>query len=900
MAAKLLSRKDMAEVQRLKDADERKSGANWKRWGPYLSERQWGTVREDYSPNGECWDYFPHDHARKRAYRWGEDGLLGITDRECRLCFCLALWNGKDSILKERLFGLTGPQGNHGEDCKENYYYLDSSPTHSYMKALYKYPQSEYPYAKLEQEARDRSVTDPEFELEDSGAFNEKRYWDVFAEYAKNTPNDILCRITVANRGPDTATIHVLPQLFYRNTWIWGCDHEGCTLKPKMSLGKDGKVACSHESLGKFTLVVDDAPDGTRPNILFTENETNMEELYKVEHYTKFARDGFHRYVVKGEKEAVDSRGRGTKCAPHYTVEVPSREQVTLRVRFYANEEDPKAPYFGEGFDKIFEDRIQETNVFYNEIIPAEKETKEYEMSRQAYASLLWTKQFYHYIVRNWLFGDKDTPTPPESRLSGRNADWKHLFNRDVVSMPDKWEYPWYASWDLAFHMIPFARVDPFFAKEQLLLFLREWYMAPNGQMPAYEFAFDDVNPPVHAWAVFRVFKMTGKRGERDRVFLAKCFHKLLLNFTWWVNRKDPEGRNIFSGGFLGLDNIGVFDRSRPLPTGGHLEQADGTAWVAFFCIVMLDIALELAITDPAYEDMASKFFEHFVAILDAMNAMAGGGGLWDEKEGFYYDVLRVEHCTQPLRIRSLVGLVPLFATLTIEEEWIDKLPGFKKRLEWFMKHRPELSQHLNFMTVLDGPNAGKGRQLLGIPSRKNLKKVLEYMLDEKEFLSDFGIRSLSKVHKDNPFRFHADNTEYRVDYVPAESNTEMFGGNSNWRGPIWLCMNYLLVESLERYDYFYGDTFKVECPTGSGNMMRLKNVAKEICQRMVNLFLPDENGRRPCHGDNKMYTEDADWKDLILFYEFFHGDNGRGCGASHQTGWTAVITACLEKTMKS
>ncbi|XP_033111572.1 uncharacterized protein YMR196W-like [Anneissia japonica] len=882
------------EKQRLAESEKRIK--NWKRWGPYLSERQWGTVREDYSADGQCWDYFPHDDARSRVYRWGEDGLMGITDRECRLCFCVALWNGKDSILKERLFGLTGPQGNHGEDCKECYYYLDSTPSHSYMKILYKYPQEAYPYSRLVNENASRGISKPELELEDTGVFDEKRYWDVFTEYAKNGPNDILCRITVANRGPDTATIHVLPQLWYRNTWIWGCSHEGCTMKPKMSMQKDGKVLCSHESLDKFYYVCDVGPDGKNVDIHFTENETNMEKLYDVEHYTKFFRDAFHRYIIEGEVGAVDARQRGTKCAPIYVLEVPGGEERTVKVRLFSKDEDPGESYFGDVFDQVFADRIKEADAFYATVIPS-CDPEKTRVARQAYASLLWSKQFYHYIVKDWLQGDKDQPPPPESRHYGRNIEWKHLFNRDIVSMPDKWEYPWYASWDLAFHMIPFARVDPDFAKQQLLMFLREWYMAPNGQMPAYEFAFGDVNPPVHAWAVFRVFKMTGERGERDRVFLARCFQKLLLNFTWWVNRKDPDGKNIFSGGFLGLDNIGVFDRSRPLPTGGSLEQADGTAWVAFFCVVMLDISLELARTDPSYEDMASKFFEHFVSIVDAMNQMAGGGGLWDDEDGFYYDVLRTDNCTAPMRIRSMVGLVPLFASLTLEESVTDKMPGFKKRLEWFMKYRTDLSSQISYMTA-DGEVSG--RHLLGIPNKKKLKKVLAYLLDEDEFLSQYGIRSLSKAHADKPFSVHVGNEEYRVDYVPGESSTYLFGGNSNWRGPIWLCVNYLIIEALERYDYFYGEAFKVECPTGSGKLMCLKECAKEISRRLSSLFLPDENGRRPCHGQNDMYKDDPNWKDLILFYEYFHGDNGRGCGASHQTGWTAVVVNCLERVCKS
>ncbi|XP_070573177.1 uncharacterized protein [Ptychodera flava] len=879
-----------AERQRL--AEDRERTHNWKRWGPFLSERQWGTVREDYSADGSCWDYFPHDHARSRAYRWGEDGLLGITDRQCRLCFALALWNGKDSILKERLFGLTGPQGNHGEDCKENYYYLDSSPSHSYMKALYKYPQNEYPYSLLEEENRRRGIQAPEYELEDTGVFSENKYWDVYAEYAKNTPNDVLCKVTVANRGPDAATIHVLPQLWFRNTWIWGCTHEGCTLKPNMRLQKDGSVRCQHESLGKYIYVVDDSPDGTKPPLLFTENETNTVKLYETENYTPYVRDAFHRYVVNDEKDAVNPKAHGTKVAPHYILHVPAGESVTIRQRFFDKAEDPAEPYFGPKFEEIFEMRKKETDEYYETIFKKNYNPEEKNVVRQCYASLLWSKQFYHYIVKDWLSGDKEQPEPPQDRKFGRNIDWKHLFNRDVISMPDKWEYPWYASWDLAFHMIPMARIDPQFAKDQLLLFLREWYLAPNGQMPAYEFEFGDVNPPVHAWSVFRVFKMVAPRGQRDRLFLARCFQKLMLNFTWWINRKDPEGKNIFSGGFLGLDNIGVFDRSKPLPTGGTLEQADGTAWVAFFCVGMLDIALELAISDPSYEDMASKFFEHFVSIVDAMNQFAGGGGLWDEEDGFYYDVLRTDHQTIPLRIRSMVGLVPLYAVLVLDEGKLARLEGFLKRTRWFLKYRQDLASKIAYMSK-DGV---KGRLLLAIPSRERLKRLLRYVLDENEFLSEYGIRSVSKVHKDHPFVMHVGGEEYRVNYVPGESNTYLFGGNSNWRGPIWLCVNYLIIEALERYDYFYGEEFQVEYPTGSGKYMRLSCVAQELALRLTKLFLPDENGRRPCHGENMKYRDDPHWKDLVLFYEYFHGDSGRGCGASHQTGWTAVVANCFER----
>ncbi|CAK8680987.1 unnamed protein product [Clavelina lepadiformis] len=886
----------MAEKLRLLEDKERRK--NWKRWGPYLSERQWGTVREDYSPDGSCWDYFSHDDSRSRAYRWGEDGLLGICDRQCRLCFSVALWNEKDPILKERLFGLTGPEGNHGEDVKENYYYLDSTPTHSYMKALYKYPQSEYPYSSLLDENRHRSLEMPEFELEDAGSFNGSKYWDVRAEYAKGEPQDILCKITVSNRGPDTATVHVLPTLWYRNTWIWGCTHEGCTLKPSIVKTSDHQVTCKHETLDTMIWEYDSVPGQPDPVMLFTENETNTEKLFNILNYTPYYKDAFHRYVVSGEKEAVSPKPKGTKVAAYYVLTVPPGESVILKSRLYKSSPTIEAG-FGEDFEKIFKERIHDTEIFYKSKFPG-FDKEHMNTLRQACAGLLWSKQFYHYIVADWLNGDADQIPPPRSRLTGRNHEWKHLFNRDVVSMPDKWEYPWYACWDLAFHMIPFCKIDPEFAKNQLLLFLREWYMSPSGQIPAYEFAFDDVNPPVHAWSVYRVYKLTAPKGQRDQVFLARCFQKLILNFTWWVNRKDPNGKNVFSGGFLGLDNIGVFDRSKPLPTGGELEQADGTAWMAFFCVVMLDIALELSLYDTAYQDMASKFFEHFIMIADAMNAAGNGEGLWDEKDGFYYDVLRFEDSSQPLRIRSMVGLIPLYACLVLDRENTEKMPEFMKRTHWFIKNRKDLNNRITFMSE-DGSESTGDRILLAIPTKEQLLSVIKYLLDEDEFLSPYGIRSLSKVHKDHPFVMHVNGEEHRVDYVPGESNTYLFGGNSNWRGPVWLCVNYLIIESLERYDYFYGEKLKVECPTGSGNMLRLKDVAKEISRRIVSLFEPDAStGKRPCHGENEEYANDKFWKELILFYEYFHAESGRGCGASHQTGWTALVVNCLERICKS
>ncbi|NUM53664.1 MAG: glucosidase [Candidatus Hydrogenedentes bacterium] len=880
-----------AEEQRLVESNDRTK--NWQRWGPYLSERQWGTVREDYSPYGECWDYFPHDHARSRAYRWGEDGLLGITDRECRLCFALALWNGKDPILKERLFGLTGPEGNHGEDVKELYYYLDSTPTHSYMKAQYKYPQAEYPYAQLAEENRRRGKGAPEFELIDTGVFNDNRYFDVTAEYAKGAPDDILIRVTVANRGPEAARIHVLPQLWFRNTWSWGCLHEGCWIKPGMKL-EEGVVVSRHVTFGRYFFCADAGPGATPAQWLFTENETNSERLFGATNMSPYVRDAFHEYVVHGKTDAVNPKLQGTKAARLYVLDIPAGESVTLKMRLCSEADSPKVPPLGPEFEAIFAERIKDADGFYASRMAHIANAEERNVARQAYAGLLWTKQFYHYIIRDWLDGDPEQPMPPSSRKLGRNIEWPHFYSRDIISMPDKWEYPWFAAWDLAFHMVPMAQVDPEFAKAQLTLFLREWYMHPNGQIPAYEFAFGDVNPPVHAWACWRVYKMTGPRGQRDTQFLARTFQKLLMNFTWWVNRKDPDGRNIFSGGFLGLDNIGVFDRSRPLPTGGTLEQADGTAWMAFYCATMLSMALELAQTDPSYEDMASKFFEHFVHITDAMNTL-GGNGLWDEQDGFYYDQLRLNGGSIPLKVRSLVGVIPLFAVENLEQCVIDKLPGFKKRMEWFMANRKDLARHISYMEEDVYGEVHHEHRLLAIPSRDRLERVLRYVLDESEFLAPYGIRALSRVHLDRPYVFNVGDEEYRVTYTPGESDTGLFGGNSNWRGPIWFPLNYLLIESLERYHHFYGDSLKVECPAGSGNLMNLQEVANELARRLTSLFIPDAGGRRPCHGDAVQYANDPHWKELVLFYEYFHGDTGRGVGASHQTGWTALAARLID-----
>ena len=878
------------EIRLQEDASRAK---NWKRWGPYLSERQWGTVREDYSPDGSCWSYFPHDHARSRAYRWGEDGILGITDRECRLCFALAMWNGRDPILKERLFGLTGPEGNHGEDPKELWYYLDSSPTHSYLRGLYKYPQAEFPYTRLVDEARRRGKTG-EFELLDTGVFDDNRYFDVFAEYAKNSPNDLLIRITIHNRGRDPATMHLLPTLWYRNTWSWGCTHEGCHLRPMMQQDGPTGVKMHHETLGAWRFEIEPVPGAPAPELLFTHNETNTKRLYGATDGPPHAKDAFHDFVIHKRADAVNPKRIGTKVAPLYLLDIPAEGSVTVRLRLFAESEAPREP-FGPGFDQVFSTRIAETDAFYATRIPAALSEAQRLVARQAYAGLLWTKQFYHYVVKDWLDGDPNQPAPPAQRRKGRNRDWKHLFTRDVLSMPDKWEYPWFAAWDLAFHMLPFCRIDPYFSKDQLGLFLREWYMHPNGQIPAYEFQFGDVNPPVHAWACWRVYKLTAPRGQRDQRFLGGAFQKLLMNFTWWVNRKDTEGKHIFGGGFLGLDNIGLFDRSQPLPSGRTLEQADGTAWMGFFCTNMLAMALDLSMNNPEYEDIASKFFEHFVAINAAINTL-GGTGLWDEEDGFYYDQLNTPGDQPPmkLKIRSMVGLIPLFACEVIEPEVLAKVPGFRKRMDWFLKYEPELAQHVGRDETATGVG-GKGH-LLAILTRERLVRILRYMLDENEFLSEYGIRSLSKAHADG-YNFNLEGKDFFIRYTPGESDTYLFGGNSNWRGPIWFPVNHLIIEALERYYFFYGDSLKVECPTGSGNQMTLLEVAREIERRLVRLFLPDERGERPCHrnaGDAR-YADDPHFKDLILFYEYFHGDTGRGLGAMHQTGWTALVARHLE-----
>ena len=878
--------RDVEQMERIRLEEDERREKNWKRWGPYLSERQWGTVREDYSADGSAWHYFPHDHARSRAYRWGEDGLLGLCDRQARLCFAVALWNGKDPILKERLFGLTGPEGNHGEDVKELYYYLDATPTSSYLSALYKYPIAAYPYADLVHENRRRGAADPEYELLDTGVLDDDRYFDVLVEYAKAAPEDILIRITVSNRSAEDARLHVLPTLWFRNTWSWGNPGDEAT-RPELTTTPEGAIIARHPELGDMHLYVHGSP--VSPELLFTENDTNVARLHGSPDAGPF-KDAFHEAIIEGRREVLSPRACGTKMAAWMVLDVPAHGSVQIHARLRAAEVDRGDP-FGEDFPAVFRMRRREADAFYERTLPAGLTSEERNVARQAHAGLLWSKQFYHYAVREWLDGDPACPSPPDERRRGRNHEWRHLYNRDVISMPDKWEYPWYAAWDMAFHMIPFVRTDPAFAKQQLTLFLREWYMHPNGQLPAYEFALGDVNPPVHAWAAWRVYKMSGPRGGRDVAFLARVFQKLLLNFTWWVNRKDAKGNNLFSGGFLGLDNIGIFDRSQPLPTGGALEQADGTAWMAFYAATMLSMALELARVDVVYEDMASKFFEHFMAIVDAMNT-CGGTGLWDEVDGFYYDKLEVGDCSMPLRTRSMVGIIPLFAVEVLEEDLIDRLPGFKARMRWFLDNRKDLARHISSVDRAAGEH---GHRLLAVPSRERLERVLRYVLDEAEFLSPYGVRSLSRVHATRPFVLSAGGQEHRVDYLPGDSDSGLFGGNSNWRGPIWFPLNYLLIEALERYHHFYGDGLRVECPTGSGRFMTLKQVASELASRLSRLFLPRADGSRPCHGNERRYADDPYFRDLVLFSEYFHGDDGRGVGASHQTGWTALVISCLE-----
>jgi hypothetical protein len=869
-----------AEKMRLQEARDGK--AAWRKWGPYLSERQWGTVREDYSEGGNAWDYFSHDQARSRAYRWGEDGLAGICDERQQLCFALALWNGKDSILKERLFGLTNSEGNHGEDVKEYYFYLDSTPTHSYMKYLYKYPHAAYPYSDLVQTNRRRGRQEFEYELLDTGVFDLDRYFDAFVEYAKDSPEDILIQISVHNRGPDAAELHVLPTLWFRNQWSWHGGSERPTLERQGSA-----IAAAHPVLGARTLHCEGDPV-----FLFTENETNTERIFGVPNRTPYVKDGFDRYIVHGQKDAVNPAETGTKAAAHYRLEVKPGACQTIRLRL--SEAAPRgAGDAFRDFDDVLEVRRKEADEFYETVIPPTFDQDKARVMRQALAGMLWSKQFYYYDVDTWLEERGCSPFLANGKTAPRNEQWHHMYNGDVISMPDKWEYPWYAAWDLAFHVLALNLVDPDFGKKQLKLMLRENYMHPNGQIPAYEWNFGDVNPPVHAFAaIFSYFLERGRRGEGDREWLKSCFHKLLLNFTWWVNRKDRFGRNVFEGGFLGLDNIGVFDRSAPLPTGGYLEQADGTAWMALFCQNMLQIAVELSMTDEDYAELALKFAEHYFWIGSAIAHVGGNTGMWDEEDGFFYDVLRLpDGQAQRLKVRSMVGLLPLCAATTFELDFWEKYPEMTDRLRWFLVARPEL---IGAMHDPRKPGVG-GRRLLSIVDEPKLRRILEKMLDESEFLSPYGIRSLSRYHADHPYVINAGGREYRVSYLPAESDTGMFGGNSNWRGPIWMPVNGLILRALVQLYAYYGDDFTVECPTGSGRRMNLFQVAEEIAGRLAKLFLKDQRGYRPVFGETKKFQEDPYWRDCLLFYEYFHGDNGAGLGASHQTGWTGVIALIMQ-----
>jgi hypothetical protein len=926
---------DTVEGGRL--AEARSGAVAWKRWGPYLSERSWGTVREDYSPDGEAWEYFPHDHARSRVYRWGEDGIAGISDDQQRLCFALALWNGRDPILKERLFGLTGKEGNHGEDVKEYYFYLDATPTASYLKMLYKYPQRAFPYADLVATNRRRSKQEPEYELIDTGAFDGDRHFDVAIEYAKAGPDDVLVRISATNHGPDPADLHLLPHLWFRNTWSWAGERQpspGPRLRRADLAGGVGIVA-EHPELGRYVLACEGAP-----SLLFTENETNAERLFGAPNRTPYVKDGIHEAVVHGNLGAVNPAQDGTKAAAWYRLTVPPGATETIRLRLTLVEPGTGAPSvrpelrhvprhvreaaadltntavrwngraevaspppprpgegvgrWGDGFDGIFAARLSEAEAFYASLQPPALADDERLVQRQALAGLVWSKQLFYFDVDRWLNGDPGQPPPPASRTWGRNREWAHVNAIDVMSMPDAWEYPWFAAWDLAFHCIPFALIDPDFAKHQLLLLGCEWYQHPNGQVPAYEWAFGDVNPPVLAWAAWRVYKIDQRRsGVADREFLERVFHKQLLNFTWWVNRKDSEGNNVFEGGFLGLDNIGVFDRSAPLPTGGHIEQSDGTSWMGMFCLNMMTIALELATENRVYENIATKFFEHFLYIAQAMNEIGGSGiSLWDDEDEFFYDVLHADGGrSMPLKIRSMVGVIPLFAVTTIEPALLEALPEFRARLEWFLEHRPKLAA---LVSRWHEPGMGE-RRLLALARGHRMKRVLKRILDETEMLSPYGVRALSRHHLEHPYTLDVGGSHYTVRYLPAESDSGLFGGNSNWRGPIWFPVNYLIVEALQQYHHYYGDDFKVECPTGSGRYLTLNEIATELSERLARIFLLDANGRRPVLGDVERFQRDPRWRDHVPFYEYFHGDTGRGVGASHQTGWTALVAKLLD-----
>jgi Glycosyl hydrolase family 63 C-terminal domain len=874
-----------AEHQRLEE--DRLRTVYWERWGPYVSERQWGTVREDYSATGEAWTYFPHDMARSRAYRWGEDGIFGICDSHQRLCFAVAMWNGSDPILKERLFGLSGPQGNHGEDVKEYYYYLDNTPTHSYMKALYKYPQHAFPYDELVEVNAHRTKADPEYELLDTGIFADDCYFDVFVEYAKATVEDVLIRITAINRGGADHLLHLLPTLWFRNTWAWSPGGAKPQMVSARSPGGRACVLARHEELGERRLYCEG--DCT---LLFTENETNSQRLYGTPNKAPYVKDAFHEYVIGGRREAVNPAMVGTKVAAHYLLDVPAGASRVVRLRL-TDRELPGNPF--ADFDRIFAKRAREADDFYATMNPYSLTEERRHIQRQAFAGMLWSKQFYEYSVRDWLLGDPLQPKPPEARWCGRNRDWIQLFSDDVLSMPDNWEYPWFAAWDLAFHVITFALIDPEFAKRQLLLLTREWYMHPNGQIPAYEWNFSDVNPPVQAWAAMRIYQIEQKMtGRSDPVFLERVFQKLLMNFTWWVNRKDASGNNVFQGGFLGLDNIGVFDRSAKLPTGGQIDESDGTSWMGVYALNMLAIAAQLAKFNVAYEDIASKFFEHFLYIADAMNAIGDDAiGLWNEDDGFYYDVLRLPDGKHfPLRVRSAVGLIPLLAVQTVEPQTLAGLPNFQRRMEWFMANRPELRANVARMNT---EGAGR-RRILSIIWPEKLRRILKTMLDESEFLSRYGIRSLSKAHGENPYVLDIAGSKYDVDYEPAESRSGTFGGNSNWRGPIWFPLNFLLIEALQQYHYYLGDEFLVEFPTGSGTMLTLWEIATELSHRLIDIFDRNNLGLRPVYGSNQVMQRDPHWRDYVLFYEYFNGDDGMGLGASHQTGWTGTVAKLLQQ----
>ncbi|HRX86406.1 MAG TPA: glucosidase [Phycisphaerae bacterium] len=874
-----------AEGQRLVAC--REGRAAWKKWGPYLSGRQWATVREDYSADGDAWAYFPHDHARSRAYRWGEDGIAGVCDDQQRLCLALALWNGADAILKERYFGLTNPEGNHGEDVKELYYHLDATPTHSYLKMLYKYPQRAFPYEQLVRVNAARGKHEPEFELIDTGAFDDDRYFDVFVEYAKAGPDDLLMRITAHNRGPEEATIHIVPQLWFRNTWSWGRDRE----RPTLSTPRDGRILAEHPHLGRYSFAVAGEAD-----LLFCDNETNVRRLYGMT-AEGFFKDGINDCIVAGYAGAVNPQGTGTKAGAHCVRRVPAGQATQVRVRLTLAGED--ADPFAK-FDEILAQRSAEADAYFAELQCDLDDADARSVQRQAFAGLIWSKQSYHYDVREWLEGDTGQPAPPPERLHGRNHDWRHLNNGEILAMPDTWEYPWYAAWDLAFHCIPWALIDAEFAKHQLDLLTREWYMHPNGQLPAYEWAFDDANPPVHAWATWRVFQIDRRQRHRenphdhgDLAFLERVFHKLLLNFTWWVNRKDVNGRNIFQGGFLGMDNIGIFDRSTDLPTGGRIDQSDGTAWMGMYCLNLMRIALELALHNRVYEDIATKFFEHFLLIAKAMTNIAETGiGLWDEEDGFFYDVLHLPDGTnRPIRLRSMVGLVPLFAVETIEPRMLERLPEFKRRLEWILSYRPELAA---LVSHWDEPGAGE-RRLLSLLRGHRMKCLLRRMLDPQAFMSAHGVRALSREYADEPYTFEGCGSRITVGYEPGDSTSNLFGGNSNWRGPVWMPMNYLIVESLQKFHHYYGDDFRIENPPGSGRYTSILEVAEALSRRLVGIFLRDDAGRRPVFGGSERFQHDPHFRDHVLFHEYFHGDNGAGLGAAHQTGWTALVAKLLQ-----